>query len=326
MFQGLVLSLAFVAVAGLTLGVYAWLLERRRLALLRDVHAEESHGLPSAEEVMILGGMTPALAGHSPIGESKRPAIQQELREAGFYHKNALTEFQAIRAVLIFAPIVVAGLLGLAARREDIPRIAMFGAVLAVLGFSIPRLFIHYRARVRAQQIERGLPIAVDLLNLGLTGGQNLGASLALVSKELQNAYPVLAEELSILREHAELSSFSRALHQFAERTNVPDVRTLAMVLTQSERLGTDLSAGLLEYSSNMRTTLRHRAEAQANRANFWMLFPTILCLWIPAVIVLFGPVYHDFWSRRQETSQLLNQSRNDMKKANSPTAAAMEP
>jgi Flp pilus assembly protein TadB len=158
--------------------------------------------------------------------------------------------------------------------------------------------------------------MALDLINLSLSGGQNVYAALASVSREVEHAFPVLAEELQIVREQAELSNLSLALHRFAERTNITDVRNLAMVLAQTDRLGTDVSAGLMEYAQNLRLTLRHRAEAQANRANFWMIFPTILCLWIPAAMMLFGPVYFQFVKQRTDNQEMLRTGRQDLDRA----------
>ena len=87
------------------------------------------------------------------------------------------------------------------------------------------------------------------------------------------------------------------------------------MVLAQTDRLGTDVSASLLEYANNIRTTMRHRAEAHANRANFWMLFPVILCLWIPAALVLIGPVYFEMIKKRPDTREIFTTSKETLKK-----------
>jgi tight adherence protein C len=165
---------------------------------------------------------------------------------------------------------------------------------------------VNYRARVRKREIERGLPVAVDLLTLGLSGGQNIFTALQRVSRELRLSYPVLASELEIVHRQAVYASLPQALHQWTDRVRIPEVRNLVMILTQSERLGTDIAAGLLEFSSNFRTTLRQRADAQANRASFWMLFPTMFGLWIPAAIILIGPVFFEFWHRREEARTTL--------------------
>jgi len=97
-------------------------------------------------------------------------------------------------------------------------------------------------------------------------------------------------------------------LQQLSDRVRVPEVRNLALILVQSERLGTDIGAALMEFSASFRATLKQRAEAQANRASFWMTFPTILCLWVSAAIILIGPLYYEFWKRREMTHDLLNQ------------------
>ena len=65
---------------------------------------------------------------------------------------------------------------------------------------------------------------------------------------------------------------------------------TVAYTLTQAEELGTNTSSALLELSGSIRTTLRQDAEAQANRTSFWMLFPTTVCLYVAAAIMLMGP------------------------------------
>jgi tight adherence protein C len=165
----------------------------------------------------------------------------------------------------------------------------------------LPRYYINARAKYRARQIERGLPITLDLVNLGLSAGQTIFSALNTVVGKIAKPFPVLAREMKIVVEQAELSNLPLALQHFADRTNVPDVRNLAMVLAQTDRLGTDISGGLLEFSNNLRTNMRHRAEAQANRANFWMLIPTVCCLWVAAALMLVMPVYYDFMKRRED-------------------------
>lgn len=322
MFEWLLLTLVFLLVVLFTFAVYQAILERRRRETARELSALEPIADPASG--MILGGLTPVLAEHSPIMADKRPTIQQELRQAGFYHRSALLEYQAIRAVLVILPLLGAGILALLAVRDDIPRIAICGVMLAGLGFSLPRLYVNYLGRRRAREIERGLPVAVDLLNLGMSGGQNVHAALASVAREVRHSFPMLADELQIVHDQAGLARLNLALQHFADRTGHADVRHLAMVLTQTERLGTDVSTGLLEYANNLRTNMRHRAEAQANRASFWMLFPTIICLWLPATVVLFAPVYHEFGHRRAEFRDALGQGKNIIESVDRPAATVL--
>jgi hypothetical protein len=73
--------------------------------------------------------------------------------------------------------------------------------------------------------------------------------------------------------------------------------------------LGNDVSAALTGYAASVRSNARQRADAKAQRASFWMLFPTMLCLWIPAAVVLVAPAYFEFTARRAKLKDVLKQS-----------------
>ena len=107
----------------------------------------------------------------------------------------------------------------------------------------------------------------------------------------------------------AELNTLGHSLRVWAKRSDVPEVYNLAIILTQSERQGADITNSLFEFSSNFRITLRQRADAQANRASFWMIFPTLLCMWIPAAVVLAAPVYFEFEERRAKVARRVGSS-----------------
>jgi tight adherence protein C len=187
----------------------------------------------------------------------------------------------------------------------------------------LPRVYLTARARSRARQIERALPLTIDLLTLCLSAGQNLLDSLRQVSEELRFSHPVVAGELAIAQRHAALHSLENAMKQWADRTPIPEVTNLALLLIQSERLGTDAAGTLLEMSNNLRVSLRQRAEAQANRTSFWMLFPSVFCFWVAAAIILITPPYLQFFQYRQQAAQLFNQSRNNISRANALTMPA---
>ncbi len=103
---------------------------------------------------------------------------------------------------------------------------------------------------------------------------------------------------------------------QWAERLDIAEIRSLALLLAQSEKLGTDMVNTLLEVSDSQRTVQKQQVEAQANRANFWMLFPTLFCLWVASAIILVGPVYIEFWQyRREQMSTLIRTARGQVER-----------
>src|SRR5262245_26580208 len=209
---------------------------------------QERHLVPESDEPeLVLGPITPAIAAQSPMTPKTRAALEKELREAGFYRPTALMEYAAIRAALVLVPVLAAGLLALVVERDAVQTVLVWGLVVAILGYSLPRLYLNYLGRVRKREIEKGLPVAVDLLALGVSGGQNILTALHGVTREIRAAYPTLADELEIVRAQAGLNTLPHALQQFADRVALPEVSTLAVLLSQGERLGTDIGASLME-------------------------------------------------------------------------------
>jgi tight adherence protein C len=315
----LILALIFMFAFALVMWI-ASILSARRQRLEQRLRRQGSDpmmgsdpSLSSTPELVLGEQLTPALAGTVPMDAENRGALQRELRAAGYYKPTALMEYAAVRACLIILPIVTAGALALFTDdgREAVI-IWLIGGILAILGFSLPRVYLHYKAKARHHQIERGLPIAIDMLTLCLSAGLNVLNSLERVTHELHFAYPVLAEEFAIVRRQAELRSLEFALIQFADRVNMPQIRNLQVLLTQSENLGTDAVTVLREYADDLRINMRQRADEMANAAPFKLLFPAYLMAF-GAAILLISPAVLE-WSNFRTKNMIganLEQTRN---------------
>jgi pilus assembly protein TadC len=304
-------GLFFLAVTAVVLGLMILLGRRRREDRLRSDE--------DGPDELVFGPITPALAGQVPMSGRSQSEVQKELHLAGYYRPTAVLEYTAVRALLVLVPLFATGAVALLVPDDEVQRVLLFGCLAVGLGYSLPRVYITMRARARSRQIERSLPLAVDLLTLCLTAGQNLLDALSQVSSELSFSHPILARELAIAQRHASLHSLENAMQQWANRNPIPEVTSLALLLIQSERLGTDAASTLLEFASNLRVTLRQRAEAQANRTSFWMLFPSVFCFWIAAAIILIAPPYLEFFQYRNQAAQLFKQSRMNINRANAP-------
>jgi tight adherence protein C len=295
------------------------------LLLLRKppVEIEDEDG----RRELALGGFTEPLASQVPMTAQGQSEIRKLLNAAGFYHRSALTEYRAIRIALTLAGIFLTLAAALLVEPQYLTRTLIIGAIATLLLFSLPRLYLAFRRRRRAQEISRGLPLAMDLMSLNLSAGQNLLTSFNATAKDMQNSHPALAQELKITAKQAELHSLEVAASQFADRVQVPEASNLALLLVQSEKLGTDTSATLSELAGNFRTTARQRAETQANRTSFWMLFPSVFCFWVAAAIILVGPAYLEFFDYRQRIGPgMLNQPRQGIDRANQRTRTPVDP
>jgi tight adherence protein C len=188
-------------------------------------------------------------------------------------------EYAALRALLTITPLIAAGVATLiwAETFEGALRIWLGAVLAAMLGVSLPRLYLSFKSRMRKRAIERALPTAIDMLTLCLSAGLNVLSSLERVASELGTAYPELAVELQLVRRQADLRSLEFALQQFADRTDLDQLRNVSVLLSQSERLGTEGVSILREFADNLRLGMKQNAEAQANRAPLKMLVPGYL-------------------------------------------------
>jgi len=265
---------------------------------------ETSSGDSQAE--LILGDMTEVLASGVPGEARDREEILPELIRAGYYSPRALAEYRAVRTVLVFTPLFAAVAAALLVEPAYIPYVALGGLILAALGFSLPRLYVFLKARARSREIERGLPVFADMLSIALLAGQGLLGALRRVTDQLRLPFPRMAQELDIVVRQAELLNLNVAFEQWANRSQMEEVRNLSLMLNQCQKLGNDITEALMEFATHLRQTSRQRADARAQRASFWMLFPTILFLWIPAAILIVAPIGFEFQARRQKAREVM--------------------
>lgn len=238
----------------------------------------------------VFGPFTPAVAALLPQTRAGRDAVAADLVRAGFFEPTAEVNFTAIRAVLTYLPLLG----GLAASVVTDGNVSLAYLVVAVvfgvLGYAVPRLALSLAADARSDRIRRGLPMLMDTLGLTLSTGATLPAALASSGEAVRRGFPELSHEVRVVLAQAELRSLSDALERWRRRQPIPELGSLVFLLSQADRLGTDITRGLWELSASLQVTARQRAEAAANRANFYMMFPTVLCLLIAAALVIVGP------------------------------------
>lgn len=233
-----------------------------------------------------------AMAKVVPQLGSEVDKIERDLKRAGYYGKSALVEYMASRNTLIVAVLIATGILAvLADPTTPLPRfVLMIGGLTAILGYSIPRIVLNLQARARVDRIQRGLPDALDIIRMCLTGGLPLRDALERVAAEIGTFHPDIAAELHVIHRHADTNSMSVALKNFSRRIDTPDINALATLVSQSDQVGTNVASAVAEYADGLRRQHRQRADEAASKTTIRMLFPVILCLAPPIYILLCAP------------------------------------
>jgi tight adherence protein C len=103
----------------------------------------------------------------------------------------------------------------------------------------------------------------------------------------MRGAGDALADEMrQIEHEVAFGVGWSDALARSADRTGIPELRSLGSLMAQTERFGSELSRTLDVMAESIRHEETQSLEERAHRASVRMLFP-LAALMLPATLLL---------------------------------------
>lgn len=239
-----------------------------------------------------VGGFRLSMAGAIPGLSGEFESLDRDLKRAGFYGPNAIVEYLAARNLIVLVFLVIGGGLAVAAPPiSELPKMIMYITLgTIVCSYTIPRVIVSLQAKSRLGRVQRGLPDALDVVRMCLQGGLPLRESLYKVSHEIEFFHPDIAVELEVVRRHSDANTMTKALKDFAKRMDAEEVNSLASLVTQAERTGTHVAQAVTEFSDGLRVHAKQRAEERANKTTIKLLFPVVLCLAPPVLILLLGP------------------------------------
>jgi tight adherence protein C len=216
--------------------------------------------------------------------------VRQKLSRAGDPGGLTPAGFQAVRySLAALLAIVGLGLGVLLPLRVPVGIVAAgLGAVLAVIGYMLPSLWLGQRIAARRHQIQRTLAEATDLLTLVVESGMSLDEGLLSITERFHNA---LGDEIGkVLREIRLGRPRMSALEHMAETTGVPDLHHLVESIVQSDQMGVPIARLLRVQATEMRRRQRQTAQERAAQASSRMVFPMVGCIFPVLWIVLLGP------------------------------------
>jgi len=279
------------------------------LGTLLLFRSETEAGAETPPAPRILGIFTPIVGGLLPISGRGREQLQKLLLQAGYFEPVAADNFQAVRSLMTYAPLT-GGIVG--SLLTELPWTGAFLLLAIVgggIGFFLPRIVLQLLAERRSERIRRGLPMLMDTLGLTLSTGASLPRAMSQSGEALRRGHPDLSREVRLVLAQSELRSLADALDRWKHRQPLPELGSLVFLLGQADRFGTDITRGLWELSASLQVNARQRAEAAANRANFYLAFPTVLCLMIAAGLILAGPGIVQIVKTNQRVQEILKEA-----------------
>jgi tight adherence protein C len=248
------------------------------------------------------GGLAKAFL---PSEQKERNKVRRDLVHAGLPGATAVLWYYTLRVV---AGLVLPCLLALTfLYREALPlpefvsirmgqvagnQLLIMFAVMILVGFYGPAIWLSSRAKDRKHRIELGFPNALDLMQVSIETGLGFDAALARVSTELRATAPEIAQEFVAAQQEI-LAGRDRegAFLAMADRLAIDEACSFVNVVLQSIRFGTSMSQSLLVYSAEMRQRRELRAQEKANKLPVLMSAVMALLMMPSLLIVTIGPV-----------------------------------
>lgn len=242
---------------------------RKRMGLME--HLGNHLTLPNAEEIT---------------------RIRFQLAQAGYYDPSAVKIFFAIRVVSLLVPQFIYLIFwGPISAKLGVNYAVLVGLLLALAGLFGPSYFLRWRQNKRTQQSRDGFPDMMDLLVACIEAGLGLDASLVRVSQELGGRYPALKVNLDLM--NLELRAGRdrhEAMMNFSERINLEEAKALAVMLRQSEEMGSSLGTALRTFSEDMRARRMLTAEEKAMALSAKLTVPLIVFIFPTLMVMLLLP------------------------------------
>lgn len=217
-------------------------------------------------------------------------ALRQQLIQAGFFSRDAVTLYLGCRAVALVAASVGALVLLPLTHGKGMLGVFVTGlfAVAALLG---PEQVLKHRITDREREYREGFPDLLDLLVASVEAGLSLDAAVGRITDELVRRYPRLAEHLKLLTLELRAGRSRKEVWvRLADRLGIEEARSFATMLRQAEEMGTSLGETLKVFSDEMRTKRMMRAEEKALALPAKMTVPLILFIFPCLLGVLILP------------------------------------
>jgi tight adherence protein C len=169
--------------------------------------------------------------------------------------------------------------------------------VLPMLGGLAPSWWLRSRIKTRRLAVQNDLPDLLDLMCISVAAGLGLEQAMQVSCARFES--PVCHELRLTLREMELGLSRHDALENMKLRTDIDDLVTFAVVLSQADALGLPIGRVLQAQADEMRDKRRQRARERAAKVPVKILFPLAVCF-LPAILIIVigpivGPIRHAF-------------------------------
>jgi tight adherence protein C len=226
----------------------------------------------------LLGRFTPQTMAHKMDHQLTVAGRPGNLTAAGFF---------GLRLLLLLVGLGFAYLLNRDPAAISLNSL-LFGLLAAVVCWLLPSVWLRGKMRARQDEVQRGLPDALDMLSVCASAGLGFDQSLQKISQYWDTEF---GRELQRATNEMEMGlSRAEALRHMSARLDVDDLTRFIATIVQAERIGMSYADVLHSQAEQMRVLRQLRAREFANRLPAKITIPLVLFIFPAMLIVILGP------------------------------------
>ena len=283
----------FICVTLAVIGLYRLTFGRAKTHANRLKSSSEAKAASPKEEdsvVDLVERIVKPLNRIVPPSLTEANKLQRTLMKAGYISHRAPVIFRGVQLASMF---VLPGIVALICMLFGVSfsGVAMSALLAFAIGFLVPRFVLKRLIKRRQERLSWGLADALDLMVVSMEAGLGMNQAMVRVSEELIDAHREISEEFDLVNLEIRVGRDRvEALNNLCERTGVDDLRSFVTMLVQADRFGTSIGRAVRQYSDQLRTKRRQRAEQAAQKASVKLLLPLTCFLFPTLFIVILGP------------------------------------
>jgi tight adherence protein C len=280
--------LAFLCVMAIGASILLAHKQKQMTVRLQDSRLAEMPGKSDSKKFDFLK-LLAQIGNYVSHGNASRTLGEQLIR-AGYVGSAAPAVYTGVRMLLFILGLVGMTIVLLPTELAGTSKAVLIVLVATIL-FFIPNFIVVARLVERREEIRQHLPDAVDLLEICVSSGLGLDMAWHVVSEEIRQVSPILANAMSLTSFEINLGAGRvEALRHMSERTGVDEVGSLATILIQTERFGTSIAETLKIFANSMREERTHTAEESAEKMTVTLIFPMVLFIFPAVLVIVAGP------------------------------------
>jgi len=253
---------------------------------LKDLRGKKEGEAAAEKTVLSLKGAVDILG----IGSEQTKGAKLWLAQAGYRRPTSVSNYYGARLFGAMFLGILGLLLGLFFHLKP-PQIFLATLIGILVGVFIPKIWVASKIIRRRDEIRRSVANVLDLMVVCVEAGLSLNAAIQKIAEETAHSHKSLSEELNLVNQEILIGKTrADAFRNLARRTGVEEIRSLAVMLIQADKLGTSIANSLRVLADSLRVKRRQRAEESAHKTSVKLVFPLVLLIFPELLVILLGP------------------------------------